>query len=184
MGQRSSKLNKQLYNTDWVWVSCKSFVCFWLCCQRYQTVHFTSKTWQQTPIFKHFVKDGCWVFAQKNGYSRLWRQLSACERSCKQLYKNWCTLMFLLMYLIELLLKELHKQVITILHNWADLKQIVKLEKGQLLCSSTSISYWIFALFAALVLRIHLYKRRTTSLTIHRKHITLKGLKIATSGTL
>ena len=52
-------------NTDWVWVSCKSLACFWFCCQHYQTVHFTSKTWQQPPIFSRFVKDGCWVFGKK-----------------------------------------------------------------------------------------------------------------------
>ena len=37
----------------------------WFHWQCYQTVHFASKTWQQPPIFKRFVKDGCWIFGKK-----------------------------------------------------------------------------------------------------------------------
>ena len=32
-------------------------------------------------FLKQFVKDGHWIFGQKHGHSRLWRQLSVCERS-------------------------------------------------------------------------------------------------------
>ena len=37
-------------------------------------------------------QDGHWIFGQKHGHSRLWRQLSVCEKSFRQFHKNWCTL--------------------------------------------------------------------------------------------
>ena len=38
------------------------------------------------------MKDGHWIFGQKHGHSRLWRQLAECERSFRKFHKNWCTL--------------------------------------------------------------------------------------------
>ena len=32
-------------------------------------------------------------FLSKKGHPRLWKQLSVCERSCKQFHKNWCILL-------------------------------------------------------------------------------------------
>ena len=46
------------------------------------------------PNFKQFVKDGHWIFGQKYGHSRLWRQQSVSERICSRLFhQNWSTLL-------------------------------------------------------------------------------------------